>query len=57
MTCFVNNPENADKPAIRNYKTKELEVVNHIKNIFEIIYGFLINEFKVVFLIEDLIYF
>ena len=43
MTCFVNNPENADKPAIRNYKTKELEVINHIKNILEIIYWFLIN--------------
>ena len=57
MPCFVNNPENADKPAMRNYKTKELEVVNHIKNILEIIYGFLIDEFKVEFLIEDLIYF
>jgi hypothetical protein len=35
MPCFVNNPENADKPVIRNYKTKELEVVNHIKKHFE----------------------
>ena len=35
MPCFVNNPENADKPAMRNYKTKELEVVNHIKKHFE----------------------
>jgi hypothetical protein len=34
MPCFVNNPENADKPAMRNYKTKELEVVNHIKKHF-----------------------
>jgi hypothetical protein len=30
IPCFVNNPENEDKPAMRNYKTKELEVVNHI---------------------------
>jgi hypothetical protein len=22
MPCFVNNPENQDKPAMRNYKTK-----------------------------------
>ena len=35
MPCFVNNPENADKPAMRNYKTKELEVVNHIKKHFD----------------------
>jgi hypothetical protein len=35
MPCFVNNPENADKPGMRNYKTKELEVVNHIKKHFE----------------------
>ena len=35
MPCFVNNPENADKTAMRNYKTKELEVVNHIKKHFE----------------------
>ena len=34
MPCFVNNPENADKPTMRNYKTKELEVVNHIKKHF-----------------------
>ena len=41
MPCFVNNPENADKPpAMRNYKTIELEVVNNIKNILKIIVGF-----------------
>ena len=34
MPCFVNNTENADKPAMINYKTKELEVVNHIKKHF-----------------------
>ena len=34
MPCFINNPENSDKPAMRNYKTKELEVVNHIKKHF-----------------------
>ena len=26
MPCFINNPLNADKPAHRNYKTKEKEV-------------------------------
>lgn len=34
VPCFVNNPENKDKPAIRNYKTKENEVVLRIKNTF-----------------------
>jgi hypothetical protein len=27
MPCFVNNPDNMHKPAMRNYKTKEKEVV------------------------------
>ena len=31
MPCFVNNPENKDKPAMRNYKTKEKQVVDEIK--------------------------
>ena len=30
MPCFVNNPENRDKPAMRNYKTKEKTVVDAI---------------------------
>ena len=30
MPCFVNNPENQDKPAMRNYKTKEKYVVDRI---------------------------
>ena len=34
MPCFVNNPENNDKPAMRNYKTKEKEVVDRIIEIF-----------------------
>ena len=34
MPCFVNNPENKDKPAMRNYKTKEKEVVEKIKQTF-----------------------
>jgi hypothetical protein len=34
MPCFVNNPENQDKPTIRNYKTKEKEVVNQITKTF-----------------------
>ena len=54
---FCNNPENADKPAMRNYKTKELEVVNNIKNILKIIVGILIKRFKIDVLDEDLIYF
>ena len=28
MPCFVNNPANMHKPAMRNYKTKEKEVVD-----------------------------
>ena len=28
VPCFVNNPENANKPAMRNHKTKEKEVVD-----------------------------
>jgi hypothetical protein len=57
MPCFVNNPENADKPAMRNYKTKELEVVNHIKNILKITVGYLIKQFKMDVLEYDQIYF
>jgi hypothetical protein len=34
MPCFVNNPENQNKPAMRNYKTKENEVVSRIKEQF-----------------------
>jgi hypothetical protein len=34
MPCFVNNPENQDKPAIRNYKTKEKDVVDRITQTF-----------------------
>ncbi len=30
MPCFINNPLNADKPAHRNYKTKEKEVASAI---------------------------
>ena len=30
MACFVNNPENRDKPQMRNYKTKEKDVVDRI---------------------------
>lgn len=30
LACFINNPENQDKPNIRNYKTKEKDIVNHI---------------------------
>jgi hypothetical protein len=41
---------------MRNYKTKELEVVNHIKKYLEIIYVFLIYKFKVEFLIEFFIF-
>jgi hypothetical protein len=32
--CFVNNPDNRDKPAIRNYKTKEKDVVDRITQTF-----------------------
>ena len=34
MPCFVNNPENRDKPAMRNHKTKEKEVVDRIRDTF-----------------------
>ncbi len=34
LPCFVNNPENIDKPVFRNYKTKENEVVYRIKETF-----------------------
>jgi hypothetical protein len=34
MPCFVNNPENRDKPAMRNYKTKEKDVVDNITKTF-----------------------
>ena len=34
MPCFVNNPENRDKPAMRNYKTKEKAVVDKVKESF-----------------------
>ena len=34
LGCFVNNPENAGKTVVRNYKTKELHVVEHIKKVF-----------------------
>ena len=34
VPCFVNNRENKDKLAMRNYKTKETEVVSRIKEIF-----------------------
>ena len=57
MPCFVNNPENADKPAMRNYKTIELEVVNNIKKHFENYSWVLIKRFKMDVLNEDQIYF
>ena len=34
LPCFVNNPENQNKPSMRNYKTKEKEVVNQITESF-----------------------
>lgn len=34
MPCFVNNPENHDKPIMRNYKTKEKDVVDNIRETF-----------------------
>ena len=34
VPCFVNNPENHDKPIIRNYKTKEKDVVDRITQTF-----------------------
>lgn len=35
LPCFVNNPENRDKPAIKNYKTKEKEVGQRIIEKFQ----------------------
>jgi len=35
MPCFVNNPENKDKPLMRNYKTKEKDTVDRIKETFK----------------------
>lgn len=34
VACFVNNPENQSKPAMRNYKTKEKDVVDRITQTF-----------------------
>jgi hypothetical protein len=34
LPCFVNNPENQNKPIIRNYKTKEKDVVDRITQTF-----------------------
>ena len=34
VACFVNNPENQNKPAMRNYKTKEKDVVDRILQTF-----------------------
>jgi hypothetical protein len=34
MPCFINNPLNANKPAHRNYKTKEKEVALAITKIY-----------------------
>ena len=34
LACFVNNPENQNKTLMRNYKTKEKEVVDRIKQTF-----------------------
>lgn len=34
LPCYVNNPENKDKPQMRNYKTKEKDVVERITTIF-----------------------
>ena len=34
MPCFLNNPENKDKPNTRNYKTKEKDVVDRITQSF-----------------------
>jgi hypothetical protein len=34
MPCYVNNPENIDKPAHRNYKTKERKVADQVKLMF-----------------------
>ena len=34
LPCFVNNPENQNKHAMKNYKTKEKEVVDQITQSF-----------------------
>jgi len=34
LSCFVNNPENAGKTVVRNYKTKERHVVTYIQQNF-----------------------
>lgn len=34
LPCFVNNPENQHKPTMRNYKTKETDVVDQIRQSF-----------------------
>ena len=34
VACFVNNPENRDKPAMRNYKTKEIATVTKVNFYF-----------------------
>lgn len=34
MPCFVNNPENNNKPVVRNYKTKEKDVADRIIKAF-----------------------
>jgi len=34
LSCFVNNPENQNKPAMKNYKTKEKDVVDRITQTF-----------------------
>jgi hypothetical protein len=35
LACFVNNPENQNKPNVRNYKTKEKDVVDRITQSFK----------------------
>lgn len=34
LACFVNNPDNHHKPTMRNYKTKEKDVVDRITQTF-----------------------
>jgi hypothetical protein len=34
LACFVNNPENSDKPTTRNYKKREKDVVERIIKFF-----------------------
>ena len=38
MHCFINNPENIDKPAMRNYKRKRCCWPNH-PNIYQFYLG------------------